>query len=232
MTYTKELGEVPDSYLADRLMKALSSSIFTPKGYPWSDDFGFGVVKRANLAAVRHDVRDSSLYFGPKLARLLCGHVVRDRGYHLAVGATPDERDPRFIDSIRYGSVVTWQCIAPAAIQKNARYVKAKVVEADRQLKTHSPGIVHLAMDMELQCESSDLRRARNIEAITAFQPASDLLAIYVHYFVPRISESRPWVVDETVDCFGQDFSPVSPFMAFPASSIFANALPAWKQEV
>jgi len=31
VTYTQELGEVPDSYLADRLISALSSSIITPK---------------------------------------------------------------------------------------------------------------------------------------------------------------------------------------------------------
>jgi hypothetical protein len=232
VTYTEELGVVPDSYLADRLMSALSSSIITPKDYPWRDEFGFGVVKRANLAAVRRDIHNSSLYCGTKLARLLSGHVARESGYHLAVGATPDERDPRFIDSIHYGSVVTWQCIAPAAIQKKARYVKAKVVESDRQLRTHGSGIAHLAMDMELQCESSDLRRARNIEAITAFRPCSDLLAIYVHYFVPRISESRSWIVDETVDRFGQGYDPVPSLMIFPASATIGNELPAWKQEV
>jgi hypothetical protein len=232
VTYTQELGEVPDSYLADRLISALSSSIITPKGYPWRDEFGFGVVKRADLAAVRRDIRDSSLYFGTKLARLLCGHVVRESGYHLAVEANPDERDPRFIDSIHYGSVATWQCIAPAAIQKKARFVKAKVVEADRQLRMHGSGIAHLGMDMELQCDSSDLRRARNIEAITTFRPCSDLLAIYVHYLVPRTPESNLWIVDETVDRFGQGSGPVPSLKIFTASATVGNELPAWKQEV
>ena len=233
VTYTVELGVVPDSYLTDRLMCALSSSIITPKGYPWRDEFGFGVVKRANLAAVRRDIRDnSSLYCGTKLARLLSGNVARESGYHLAVGASPDKRDPRFIHSIHYGSVVTWQCIAPAAIQNKARYVKTKVVEADRQLRMHGSGIAHLAMDMELQCKSSDLRRARNIGAITAFRPCSELLSIYIHYLVPRISESRSWIVDETVDRFGQGYDPVPSLMIFPNSATIGNELPAWKQEV
>ena len=79
---------------------------------------------------------------------------------------------------------------------------------------------------MEWEC------RARNIEAITAFRPCSDLLAIYVHYFVPRISESRSWIVDETVDRFGQGYDPVPSLMIFPASATIGNELPAWKQEV
>jgi hypothetical protein len=233
VTYTQELGYVPDRYLADHLMNAVTSPIFTPRGYPWRDEFGSGVVKRANLVAVRQDIhRNGSLYCGTKLARLLCGDVVRESGYHLAVGAYPDERDPRFIDSLDYGSVVTWQCIAPAAIEKKARYVKAKVVEADRQLKTHGSGIVHLAMDMELQCESSDMRRTRNIAAIRAFRPLSDIRAIYVHYLVPRVSEFHLWLVDETVDRFGQGADPVPSLMIFPAAANIDNELPAWKQQV
>lgn len=227
VTYTQEIREVPGRYLADRLMRALSSPIITPTGYPWRDDYGYGIVKRADLAAVRQDIRDSSLYFGPKRARLLCGHVVRESGYHLAAGADPDKRDPRFIDSIHYGSVVTWQCIAPPAIQKKARYVKAKLAEVDRQLKDHGSGIAHLAMDMELQCESSDLRRARNIDTISAFRPDSDLLAIYVHYFVPRITESHSWMVDETIDRFGQGYDPVPSLMIFPSSATIGNERPA-----
>jgi hypothetical protein len=232
VTYTQELSQVPDCYLADRLMRALSSPVIAPRGYPWKDDFGFGVVRQANLAAVRQDIRDSSLYFGTKLARLLCGHAVRESGYNLAAGADPDERDPRFIASIRYGSVVTWQCIAAEAIQKKARYVKAKLTEADRQLKVQGPGIAHLAMDMELQCDSSDLRRAKNIETITSFRPGSELLAIYIHYIVPRISESHAWLVDETVDRFGQDGGEVPSLAIFPASAAIGNELPAWKQQV
>jgi len=233
VTYTQELGKVPHSYLVRHLMNALASPIIAPMGYPWKDKFGFGVIKRANLVAVRQDIRrNGNLYCGTKLARLLCGYVVRESGYHLAVGANPDERDPRFIDLIHHGSVVTWRCIAPAAIEKKARFVKAKVVEADRQLKDHGSGIVHLAMDMELQCESSDLRRARNIEAIKDFRSISNILAIYAHYLVPRVGEFQSWLVDETVDRFGQGSNPVPSQMIFPASTPIDNELPAWKQQV
>lgn len=233
VTYTQELAEVPLTYLADHLRDALSSRIVMPSGvYPWKDEFGFGEVRPANLAAVRADTRDSSLYFGTKLARLLSGGVVRETGYHLAASADPDRRDPRYIDKIHYGSVVTWQCIAPRAIERKSRYVKGKLVEADRQLQGHGIAIAHLAMDAELACASSDLRQARNKEAIKVFQPRSPLVAIYVHYLVPRVSEDHAWLVDETVDTFSPSSEPMEPTRIFPASTLLENDLPAWKQKL
>jgi hypothetical protein len=230
VVYTKELSNAPDSYLADRLRRALTSPIVVPN--PWKDEFGCGVVKEADLAAARRDIHAAPLYFGTKLARLLCGHAVRDGGYHLAAQAEPDRRDPRFLDSISFGSVVTWQCIAPSAIHKKARYIKTKLSEADRQLEAYGFGIVHMAMDLESHCESSDLRRERNKDAIRAFQSRSDLQLIYLHYLVPRISETQTWLVDETVDRFGTGDDPVPSQMIFPGSSVLGNELPAWKQQL
>jgi len=232
VTYTRELVDVPETYLTDHLLQALSSRIATPDGYPWKDEFGYGEIRRANLAAVRADIQDTSLYFGTKLARLLSGRVVRETGYHLAAGADPDRRDPRYIDTIRYGSVITWQCIASSAIERKSRYVKSKLVEADRQLQGHGAAIAHLAMDAELACESSDQRRARNIDTIKAFAPKAVLLAIYVHYLVPRISESHSWILDETVDTFAPTTEPFPPTRIFPESTVLDNDLPAWKQQL
>jgi len=124
VTYTRELADIPDSYVADRLAQALESPVVTLGSYPWRDEFGFGEVRRANLKAVRQDIaKNGPLYFATKLARLLSGQAVRENGYNMAAAVDPDERDPRVIEGIRYGSVVTWQCIAPAAIDRKARYL-------------------------------------------------------------------------------------------------------------
>lgn len=230
VSYTRELVEVPDTYLLDHLKQALTSPIVTLGAYPWLDDYGSGEIKAANLDAVRDDIRNGSLYFGTKLARLLSGRVVRESGYHLTIGADPDDRDPRYIDKLHYGSVVTWQCTASAAIVKKSRYVKGKLSEADKQLQGHGPAIAHLAIDAELECESSDQRRTRNIETINLFKPAASLMLIYLHYLVPRISESHSWLLDETVDMFGPFTEPPAPARIFPGATLLKNDLPAWKQ--
>lgn len=232
VNYKKELQDVPESYLADWLGRSLSSQVVTLGHYPWQDDFGSGEIRPANLEAVRDDTRNSSLYFGTKMARLLSGRPIRESTYHLAAGGKPDGRDPRYIDEIYYGSVVAWECTAPRAIERKARHVKAKLVEADRQLKAHGVGIIHLAMDVEVGCDSSDLRRERNKEVILQFLSESLVAALYVHYLVPRVSESHSWLVDETVDNFGAGRDPVPSMRIFPGSAPIGNDLPAWRQKV
>lgn len=232
VTYTCELSQVPDDYLADHVQQALSSSIVTPNGYPWLDEYGCGLITPANLPAVKRDIRDSSLYFGTKLARLLSGKVVRETGYHLWAGIKPDDRDPRFIDYIYFASVITWQCVAADAIEKKSRYVRAKLAEADGQLVGHGLSMVHIAMDAELHSAASDVRRARNEENIKNYAARSQLMAVYLHYLVPRISEDHSWLIDETVDWFNQGHERAPVFKIFPGSSSLMNDLPAWKQAI
>jgi len=233
VTYTRELAEIPDSYLADRLAQAVASPIVTLGSYPWSDGFGFGEVRRANLNAVRGDIaKNGPLYFSTKLARLLSNRAIRENGYNMAAVAEPDERDPRVIESITHGSVVTWQCVAPAAIKRKARYLKSKLAEADEQLAEYGLGMAHFALDAELHCQSSDMRRSRNLEELQAFQPRSRLLAFAVHYLVPRISESHSWLIDETVDHFSIDAITKPTLKIFTGSVSVSNDFPAWKQDL
>lgn len=232
VNYTRELKDVPDDYLAEWLSRCVASPLITLGGYPWRDEFGSGEIRPANLQAVLDDIKDSSLFFGTKMARLLSGRPARESGYNLAAGGEPDDRDPRFMDEVHYASVVTWQCTAPEAIAKKARHVKARLVEAEKQVRSAGIGIIHLAMDVELGCESSDLRRERNKQAILEFQSESLLAALYVHYLVPRMGESHSWLVDETVDSFGSGRDEVPSMMIFPGSKPLDNDLPAWKQSV
>lgn len=232
VTYTKELNHVPEGYLAERLSRFLASPLITLGAYPWRDEFGSGEIRPANLEAVREDTRNSSLYFGTKMARLLSGSQVREGAYHLAAGGKSDDRDTRFMDEVRYASVITWQCTAPEAIERRARHVKNKLVEAERQVRSAGIGIIHLAMDTEVGCDSSDRRRERNKQAILEFQSESLVAALYVHYLVPRISEAHSWLVDETVDNFGASRDPVPLMVIFPGAKALGNDLPAWKQSV
>ncbi|MBS0217499.1 MAG: hypothetical protein JSR63_04880 [Proteobacteria bacterium] len=232
VTYTRELQDVPEGYLAEWLSHFLASPLVLPGAYPWCDEFGAGEIQQANLPAVREDTRNSSLYFGTKMARLLSDAQVRDSGYHLAAGGEPDERDPRYMDKVRYASVVTWQCTAAKSIEKKARHLKNRLAEAEKQVRSAGIGIIHLAMDAEASCESSDLRRERNKQVILEFKSESLVAALYVHYLVPRISEAHSWLVDETVDKFGAGRGEVPSMMIFKCSKPLDNDLPAWKQAV
>ncbi|WP_152668621.1 hypothetical protein [Comamonas sp. E6] len=232
VTYEKVLSDVPVDYLLQRMNRALENQIILPNGYPWKDEYGRGIIRPANVDAVRHDIRNSYLYFGMKLARLLSGRAVSDNHYHLSAEASPSPKDPRYIDRIKYGSVVTWKCIAQASIERKAKYVMSKLAQADRQIEGHGRGVIHIAMDVELDSDASDLRRQRNSASLCSFQLESQTIIVHLHYFVPRQSENHSWLSDETVDTFSRLEEPQEPFRAFPCSTKLDNGLPAWRQKL
>jgi hypothetical protein len=205
VTYTRELPEIPVNYLLDRVHAFLHCPIITPHGFPWKDDLGQGVIRAANLRAVHHDTANSSLYFGTKMARLLTGSDVSQGAYNLLGSGEPDERDVRYLDRVHYCSVVTWACAAEESIDARARYIRTKLSEADQQLAGSSNGIVHVGMDTERDGPAANLRRARNIEVVKGFRTGSKVRDIYLHYFLPRITETSAWSIYETTDCFGID---------------------------
>jgi hypothetical protein len=182
------------------------------------------------LEAVRQDTRESYLYFGTKLARLLSGRVVSEHNYHLVAEASASPMDHRYIDRIRFGSVVTWRCVAPKATECKAKYVLSKIAEADKQIANHGKGIIHIAMDAELHSDASDLRRQRNQNTLEKFQMDSQTAVVYLHYLVPRVSENHSWLIDETVDVFSRLELTPPPFPAFPSSTQLDNDEPAWRQ--
>lgn len=232
VTYNRELVDVPIDYLRQHVARAMASPIVLPDGYPWCDEFGSGHIRDANVAAVHRDTRESYLYFGTKMARLLSGRVVSENSYHLAARTSPSPKDPRYVDRMEYGSVVTWKCIAPASIDRKAKYVRSKLAEADKQIADYGRGIIHIAMDATLHSEASDLRQRRNQGTVGTFQMNSQAVIVYLHYFVPRVSETHSWLIDETVDVFSRLEPPPPPFLAFPSSTALNNDEPAWRQHL
>lgn len=232
VTYTKELRDVPPGYLADWIRKAQASPIVTLGSYPWKDAFGFGSVRPADVGAVRQDISDSDLYLGTKMCRLLTGNPAREQHFNLVVSADASRVDPRFIRHVRYASVITWECTSSESLTRRSRHVKAKFHEADLQLRGHGPGIVHIAMEVDLQEAVSDMRRERNKAALAEYKAESQVMLAYLHYLVPRSGETLAWLIDETVD----RFSPLPMGADLPMSKIFTTAtslgndLPAWKQ--
>jgi hypothetical protein len=230
--YMRELNDIPTDYLANWVRRAVDCRLMLPSGFPWKDQFGQGNVKLANLKAVHQDTANSSLIFGPKMARLLAGVPVADRGYNMTASAKEDRRDARFVEQLYYGTVVTWQCVADASVNARARYIRSKLAEIDEQLKFSPAGIAHVAMDAERDTIAADLRRERNKEVIQQFSFKSKMIAAYLHYFVPRVTEVAAWMIDETPDRFGPgSLQTLAAGRIFGRSKLLDNDLAAWHQK-
>lgn len=200
VTFTEELSRVPNDYLLTWIHRFLNARLWSPHGYEWSDEFGRGTIRKTNTRAVEQDTRDSSLFVGPKMVRLLTGKVVSEGSYQLAISGQQHPDDGRFIDQLRYGSVFTWQCVATKSIDARARYIKSLLADIDRQVANSNIAIAHLGMEAERDSISADLRRDRNRRTVLEFRSTSRLAEIELHYFLPWVAEQASWVIDETVD--------------------------------
>lgn len=232
--FLQELSSIPINYLAERIGNILSSKILINGAYSWRDELGEGSVRSTNIGAVHRDTQDSDLLVGPKMARLLTDSVVSEGSYFLAIGGEPSRKDPRFIATLHYGSVLTWACSAEASVGARARNIRKVLAEVDTQLADAELGIAHIGMDSERDKTTADLRQARNKEVFNDFRRTSLLADIKLHYFLPRISEHHSWMVDETVETFAGRLGPVFPnarlLIAEDETPLTNRKLPAWHQ--
>lgn len=202
ISFNAELSIIPESYLVDRVLSIIRSPLFGPGAYPWRDEFGEGELWLSDLKEARKDIAGSSLLLGSKMARLITGRPIPDSNFHLSCGGVPREADPRFIDSLEYGSAILWRCNAEASVNARARHVRAKLAEIDQQIANAPVGMAHIGMEAERGEEAADLRREKNKNAVMTFQARSKLAEVFLHYFLSRVSENASWTIDETTDSF------------------------------
>jgi hypothetical protein len=201
--FTEEVAAVPLDYLARHAERALQSKLALPDGYPWKDEYGQGVVRRANLAAVADDTANSFILVGPKLVRLLTGKQLDPAKCMISVNASSThEDDTRYVADVSMASVVHWECLAHKSVDARARFIKSKLADIDRQV-AHAPlAIAHIGMDAERDPVASDLRRALNKKAAMEYMADSRLVEVELHYFMAREFEQASWTIDEMVDTF------------------------------
>ena len=118
----------------------------------------------------------------------------------MIIEGTPRREDPRYVDDLSYAVVVTWRSTSTESVDARARHILSKLAEIDRQLLTAPIGVAHIGMNAERDPTTSSLRRERNLTALRGFRAASRLVEVDLHYFLPRVSETGSWMIDETVD--------------------------------
>lgn len=233
-TFSSEVADIPQSYLLEKLSTVAQSRIALRGAYPWRDEFGHGEIRFSDLAAVHGDTEDDYLLFGPKMARLLAGRDAVGEPFHMVGGGSARLQDPRYVDQLHYGTVVFWRCAAPASIDARSRFVKSKLADIDRQLAKAPTAIAHIGMDAERDIAAADMRRQKNLAAVSEFRFEAPVLDIELHYFLPRVTESSSWMIDETADSFTGALGSFLPDPRLLSGGFegIDRSLPAWRQPV
>jgi hypothetical protein len=196
-----EVRDVPDAYLLNKAFGFIESEM---PSLLWDDATASGVVGDLDLSTIQESLKTGYLlYPGPVFNKLLTGSY---RRYDSMITALRIKHAicPHFVDELDLAVAARWSCVSEAAIDKRARDIQGKLVEANAQLPADIPGIVHIGFealsgdDVEQRRYEKIINRARN------FDPKSSRLEfVYCHYFAPEATPEEIWAIDETVQWIG-----------------------------
>ena len=192
-----ELAAVPDTYLLHRVYGFLKSKM---PSRLWDDDVSSGVVGDLDLTPIQDALRTNRLLHpGPVFNKLLTGSYRRYDSL-IEVSRVKYARCPHYIDELDLAVIARWSSLSEAAIDKKARDIQAKLVEANRQLPSDIPGVIHIGFEA-LSGDRVEQRRYNKIMArADEFDPAGSRLEfIYCHYFSPETTPEETWAIDETL---------------------------------
>jgi hypothetical protein len=196
-----ELKDVPDFYLLHRTKEFVKSEA---PSLLWDDDISSGVIGDLDLTPIQESLKTGYLLHpGPVFQKLLTGSYRRYDSMIEAVRVTR-ATNPHFVDDLDLAIIARWLSLSETAIDKKARDIQAKLVEANKQLPTDIPGVIHIGFEA-LSGDAVEQRRYEKIiDRVQNFDRAGSRLEFtYCHYFAPEASPEETWAIDETVQWWG-----------------------------
>jgi len=138
---------------------------------------------------------------GPSFIEYLTGGYGTQFGYKVIADA---KTEGPFVSSVNWASVLAWKVTSYAAIQKKARHVKKRLMEAINQLKGTTSGSVHILVE---ECNGSAVYRKRlekNYEEIMQLNPGEGFDgSVYLHVAKYVVPLNVNYDVEETILSFG-----------------------------
>lgn len=188
--------DLPDDHLVRRVASVVLGG---SKSVSWDDASSTGVIKPLDMGPVKAVLADNDLMQGSsRLMELLTGRYVRNMPYNTVLKAKFGG-NPRYITDLDLAVVLRYEVTAEAAIDAKARDIFRKLREANQQLPSDRPSVVHIGFEA-VEGDRIEKARYEKILATTErFDPEGKPLEwVYCHYFVPESPPDESWAFDET----------------------------------
>ena len=196
VNFKTELNEIPDEYLYNIAKKL----IHRKEGYYcFSDNFAQGTLKELDISPMQEALANSYwLHPGPQFTKKLLGSY-RRYDNHLMALKLKYASNPHFVDNLSQAVVARWASLSESAIERKARDVISKVVDAHKQLPLDVPSVIHIGFDT-LGGDQIEKRRYEKIKSsIQKFDlRGKPIEAILCNAFSPEASPEETWAIDET----------------------------------
>jgi hypothetical protein len=197
--YKIELADVPDDYLVEHVRSAIQRRSLLP----WNDEIAFGHVRPVDWRLTRKVLKDDFVYFGSsRMIELLAGHYAHEADHSMAAKWRPWPKRPEYADAVYHASVVTWWSLSREAVRKKARHFRSVLANAEGQLPSDRPGVIHVGIESYAGSQVDLLRHFSNRFETRFFEPRSSRLRwVYGNYFVPEATtrKDESWAITETM---------------------------------
>ncbi len=197
LAFEVEIKDVPADYVIERLRKAL-----TDKAPIWKDEIAMGRVRAANWPLTNAVLAKDYVYYGSsRMIELLAGEYLHAADHSLSARWTPALKRPLYADKLEQASVVSWFSLSQKAVEKKSKHFKKVVSDAEGQLPSDKPGVIHVGVEAKRGYDVASMRHIKNFVEARVFEPrASRLRWIYCSYFEPEMTTAHDesWAVTET----------------------------------
>lgn len=210
---------VPADYLTARTKAWIASS---DAAQLWDDNIASGAIGTLDLGPLNEALADHEvLASGSRILQLLSGSYERNANF-VQILSIKRADNPRYLKACDMAVLLKWSSMSPQSIDGKARDILRKLAEANRQLPTDRPGIVHIGFEA---VDGDVVERARydKIIASTAkFDPGNiPLEYVMCHYLVPESPPELSFAYDETTQ-----WCPIRPSGPQPLGETFLVLAP------
>jgi hypothetical protein len=191
-----ELEAVPPDQLENITRNFLTSGM---DNYLFDDEYSKGVIRLLDLSPIQKALKNASWLFpGPQYTEMLLGSY-RRYDNHLIMQKVVHAPNPHFIDDIELAVAARWTSLSNQAIDRKARDVMSKVVDAHKQLPSDVSGVIHIGFEA-LGGKEVEARRYEKIKnSLQMFDSkGKPLEAVLCNVFSPEASPTETWAMDET----------------------------------
>jgi hypothetical protein len=198
--YQVELREIADDYLVRHVRSVIERRSLAP----WKDEVATGRVRPIDWTLLRRILAKDYVYFdGSRMIELLAGKYVHTADHSMAAKWRPAPLRPTYADAVYQASVVSWVSESDAAVRQKARHFRSTIANAERQLPSDRPGVIHVGVESSAGAAVDFARHFFNTMQARTFAPATSRLRwVYANYFVPEATtrENETWAITETME--------------------------------
>jgi hypothetical protein len=144
IVYKLELTSVPDDYLVAHTRRAID----TRSLHLWDDEFASGHIRPIDWQLARKVLAKDYVYFGgSRMIELLVGQYDHESDHSISAKWRPANDNLSYADTVYHASIVSWRNVSRVAVSKKARHFKSVMSNAEGQLPSDRPGVIHIGVE-------------------------------------------------------------------------------------